>query len=136
MFSQEFGYGSKKTKSYKDVHNFLVDQYVCCQSFRSNEMEFTNMPMVIWRMNAMKNTDMLKPQTGQHQVLAEPIQAVCHTRDPKSTLLTFLAVDPFCINEFKLDSYTGTYSGYTQFWGHNELQTQQMEYLRDSTKSA
>ena len=95
------------------------------------------MPMVIWRMNAMRNTDMFSPSAGQHQVLSEPIQAVCHTVDPKnSERLVFLAIDPFCTNEFSLDPKTRSYSAYSQYWGHNELQFQQMAYLRDPTKSA
>jgi hypothetical protein len=111
-------------------------QFVCCQSYRSNEVEFSTMPLVLWRMNAMKNSDMLRPQTGQHQVLSEPIQCVTHCKDPKSDNLIFFAIDPFCTNEFKLDPFTGTYSGYTQYWGHNEIQTQQMDFLRDHKKTS
>lgn len=66
MFSTEFGPNVKKASKYNDVHAFLANQYVCCQSYRSNEMEFSNMPLVIWRMNAMRNQDMLRPESGQH----------------------------------------------------------------------
>jgi hypothetical protein len=69
--------------------------------------------------------------------LSEPIQAVCHTVDPKnSSGLVFMAIDPFCTNEFTLDPQQGSYSPYTQYWGHNELQQLQMAYLRDPTKSS
>lgn len=61
---------------------------------------------------------------------------MCHTKDPKTGKLVFLALDPFCINEFKLDVQMGTYSSYTQYWGINELQDQQMEFLRDHKKTS
>jgi len=136
MFSTEFGENVKKAEKYRDVHHFLSMQFVACQSYRSNEVEFSNMPLVMWRMNAMKNSDMLRPHSGQHQVLAEPIQAVCHTKDPKSDKLIFLGIDPFSINEFKLDLHSSTYSAYTTFWGVNEIQNKQMEFLRDHRKSS
>lgn len=53
LFSQPFGKAYKDAKKYRDVNEFLADQYVCCQSFRSNENEFVNMPVVIWRMSEM-----------------------------------------------------------------------------------
>ena len=111
-----------------DVHSFLSEQYVVCQSYRINEqLEYINMPLVLWSMSDMSK--ILQPQSGTHRKLEEAIQYVGHIQDATTNKVTFVAMDPFSSYHFDLDPQLETYSEYRKFDGNNELQMQRLADL-------
>lgn len=132
MFSFEFGrkkISEEMAQSRKiDVHTFLKEQYVVCQSYRINEqLEYINMPLVLWSMSDVSN--ILQPHSGTHTKLEEAIQYVGHIKNTATNKITFVAIDPFSSYHFDLDPQLETYSDYRRFYGNNELQMQRLADL-------
>lgn len=86
-----------------DIHDFLADKFVICQSYRINEkLQCTTMPLSLRSMNAM-NTEITQSAGKRGQkphVMLEAVQFVLHHKSESSNEITFIALDPFNAHHF------------------------------------
>lgn len=107
MFSIEFGRRKTSTEiagqKLMDIHDFLADKFVICQSYRINEkLQCTTMPLSLRSMNAM-NTEITQSAGKRGQkphVMLEAVQFVLHHKSESSNEITFIALDPFNAHHF------------------------------------
>jgi len=64
------------------------------------------------------------PQALTFKVLEYPVQYVCHTIDPTSKKVTFVAFDSFNSHHFSLDPQLLAYGTFESFYGNNECHLQ------------
>jgi len=129
MFSVEFGKKKSEISSKgRNLDDFLKQFYVMAQSYKITEqMEYVNEEIELWPMSNMGRMYNFKHSSGiqtAKKILDLPIQYVCHTEDPVSKKVTFLAFDSFNSNNFVLDPQLQTYSEFETFEGNNEMQMQ------------